>query len=99
MAKPSMLCAGIDTGKRQLDASLVGGSERLQVDNTPAGHLSLARWLRRHRVKGVGIEASVGCWGAAVGRLRCGEFVGELFQPAQLLACGRDGLQAAENDR
>ena len=43
MAKPSMLCAGIDTGKRQLDASLVGGSERLQVDNGPAGHVSLAR--------------------------------------------------------
>jgi len=99
MAKPSMLCAGIDTGKRQLDASLVGGSERLQVDNGPAGHLSLARWLHRHRVKRVGIEASGGYEGAAVARLRCEGFVVVVFQPAQVRAYARFVLQRAKNDR
>ena len=57
MSKRSMICAGIDTGKRQLDVALDGGSQRLQVANTAEGHEELLAWSRRHRVKRIGIEA------------------------------------------
>ena len=59
MANHTMVCAGIDTGKRKLDAALEN-LLALQVDNTPAGHAVLVDWLRRHRVRRVGIEASGG---------------------------------------
>lgn len=100
MAKSTMLCAGIDTGKRKLDVALGGGRrERLQVDNGPAGHANLADWLRRHRVKRVGIEASGGYEGAVVAQLRCAGFVVVVFQPAQVRAYARFVLQRAKNDK
>ena len=60
MSKHSMICAGIDTGKRKLDVALNGRPDRLQVENTAEGHTALWGWLRQHRVKRVGIEASGG---------------------------------------
>src|SRR5260221_11361918 len=60
MAKDTTICAGIDTGKRKLDVALDGSSEQLQVGNTPEGYKVLSDWLRRHRVKRIGIEASGG---------------------------------------
>ena len=60
MAKPIMICAGIDTGKHKLDVAIDGSSEQLQVDNTPEGYQMLSDRLRRHRVKRIGIEASGG---------------------------------------
>jgi hypothetical protein len=58
MSKRSMVCAGIDTGKRKLDVALHGRGERLEVANGPDGHGMLAAWLRERGVKRVGIEAS-----------------------------------------
>ena len=60
MHKHNMICAGIDTGKRKLDAAIDGCSRQLQIENTPQGHRTLSLWLRRHRVVRVGIEASGG---------------------------------------
>jgi hypothetical protein len=60
MTKHITICAGIDTGKRKLDVALDGSKEQLQPDNTPEGHKALLSWLRQHRVKRVGIEASGG---------------------------------------
>jgi transposase len=60
MTKRTTICAGIDTGKRKLDVGLDGGGKPLQVENTPEGHKVLLSWLRQHRVKRVGIEASGG---------------------------------------
>ncbi len=99
MAKSTMVCAGIDTGKRKLDAALGEGRERRQVDNSPAGHSSLSGWLRRHRVKRVGIEASGGYEAPVVAELRRAGFVVILFQPAQVRAYARFVLQRAKNDR
>src|SRR4030088_3164556 len=70
MAKGITICAGIDTGKYKLDIALEGASEQLQVDNTLADHNVLADWLRRHRGKRVGIEASGGYEQAGVAGLR-----------------------------
>lgn len=99
MAKRIMICAGIDTGKRKLDVALGGGSERIQVDNTPEGHVELLEWLQLHKVKRVGIEASGGYEQAVVAALRRKRLVVVVFQPAQVRAYATFLLQRAKNDR
>jgi transposase len=99
MSKRSTVCAGIDTGKSKLDVALHGSSHRRQVANTAKGHEELVVWLRRQRVKRVGIEASGGYEQSVVWRLRRGGFVVVVFQPAQVRAYGRFHLQLAKNDK
>ena len=99
MSKHNMVCAGIDTSKRKLDVALNGRGERLQVSNAAEGHTKLAEWLRRHRVKRVGIEASGGYEQAVVAALRAKGFVVVVFQPAQVRAYAEFQLQRAKNDR
>ena len=99
MAKPITICAGIDTGKRKLDVAIDGSPERLPVENTSEGHRALVEWLRRHRVKRVGIEASGGYEQAVVAELRRKRFVVVVFQPAQVRAYARFRLQRAKNDK
>jgi transposase len=94
-----MVCAGIDTGKHRLDVALHGRPERLQVANTAEGHEELFVWLRQHRVKRVGIEATGGYEQTVVWRLRQGRFVVVTFQPAQVRAYGRFHLRLAKNDK
>jgi transposase len=98
MSKHSMVCAGIDTGKYKLDVALNGSSVRLQVANDAEGHEVLLAWLRRHRVKRIGIEASGGYEQPVVSRLRQGGFVVVLFQPLQVRAYARFHLKRAKND-
>jgi transposase len=99
MSKPSIACAGIDTGKRKLDVALDGRRERLQVDNTPDGHRKVSEWLRQYRTMRVGIEASGGYEQAVVAQLRRDGFVVIVFQPAQVRAYARFHLQLAKNDK
>jgi transposase len=99
MAKRITICAGIDTGKRKLDVALAGSSERTQVDNTPEGYVELQEWLRRHKVKRVGIEASGGYEQAVVAELRRNRLVVVVFQPAQVRAYAEFQLQRAKNDK
>src|SRR5712672_2147344 len=99
MAKRTTICAGIDTGKRKLDIALDGSSEPLQIDNTPEGYKALLDWLRRHRVKRIGIEASGGYEQAVVVELRRKRFVVVVFQPAQVRAYAKFHLQRAKNDK
>lgn len=99
MSKHSMVCAGIDTSKRKLDVALDGRAERVQVSNTAGGHKGLADWLRQHRVKRVGIEASGGYEQAVVAELRRQGFVVIVFQPVQVRAYAIFHLQRAKNDK
>lgn len=99
MAKHITICAGIDTGKRKLDVALEGSRELLQVDNTSEGHAVLLAWLRRHRVKRVGIEASGGYEQPIVTELRRQRFVVVVFQPAQVRAYAKFHSQRAKNDK
>jgi transposase len=99
MSKHTMVCAGIDTGKRKLDVALAEGPDRLQVDNDPDGHAALSAWLHKHRVKRVGIEASGGYEQAVVGKLRRDGFLVIVFQPAQVRAYAKFHLQRAKNDK
>jgi transposase len=99
MSKATTICAGIDTGKRKLDVALEQGIERLQVDNCAAGHKAAAQWLRRRRVKRVGIEASGGYEQDVIAALRREGFVVIVFQPAQVRAYAMFHLQRAKNDK
>ena len=99
MAKPIIVCAGIDTGKCKLDVAIDGGCEQLQVENTAEGHQVVLDWLQRHKVKRVGIEASGGYEQPVVAALRRKRFVVVLFQPAQVRAYAKFHLQRAKNDK
>ena len=98
MAKRITICAGIDTGKRKLDVAIDGSSLLLQVENTAEGHRVLLEWLRRHKVKRIGIEASGGYELPVVTELRRKRFVVVVFQPAQVRAYAKFHLQLAKND-
>ncbi|WP_225708868.1 IS110 family transposase [Bradyrhizobium cenepequi] len=99
MAKPITICAGIDTGKRKLDVALDGSSAQLQVENTAEGHKALLEWLRRHKVKRVGIEASGGYEQPIVAELRRARVTVVVFQPAQVRAYAEFRGQRAKNDK
>lgn len=99
MAKSITICAGIDTGKHKLDVALDGRKDQLQVENTPAGHLALLSWLRQHRVRRVGIEASGGYEQAVVAELRRNRCVVVVFQPTQVRAYATFHALRAKNDR
>lgn len=99
MAKRITICAGIDTGKHKLDVALDDSPERTQVENTPEGYAVLLEWLRHHKVKRVGIEASGGYEQAVVAELRRKPLVVVVFQPAQVRAYAVFRLQRAKNDK
>src|SRR5438045_1281456 len=99
MTKHITICAGIDTGKRKLDVAIEGNRKQLQVDNTSDGLAVLLAWLRRHRVKRVGIEASGGYEQPAVAELRRKRLVVVVFQPAQVRAYAKFHSQRAKNDK
>lgn len=99
MSQSTMVYAGIDTGKRKLDVAVHGAKARCQVNNDEAGHAELVTWLRRQRVRRVGIEASGGYEKAVVARLRQDGFEVIVFQPAQVRAYAQYRLQRAKNDR
>src|SRR5580700_2409183 len=99
MKKHSMVCGGIDTGKRKLDVALNEDAARLQVVNTVEGHGKLSAWLRQHAVRRVGIEASGGYEQAVVTQLRRDGFEVIVFQPAQVRAYAKFHLQRAKNDK
>jgi transposase len=94
----TMVWAGIDTGKRKLDVAITSGP-RLQIENNAEGHAELSAWLRKHRIKRVGIEASGGYEQAVVRKLRRERFVVVVFQPAQVRAYAKFNLQRAKNDK
>jgi transposase len=98
MRKHSTKAAGIDTGKHKLDVALSSGGEILQVVNNETGYGELCEWLKRHRVKRVGIEASGGYERDVVAWLRRRGHIVIVFQPMQVRAYGRFHLKRAKND-
>lgn len=99
MSKHSIVCAGIDTGKRKLDVGIEGSPARLQVDNRPEGHAALSIWLKHHGAERVGIEASGGYEQEVIAQLRRDGFVVVVWQPGQVRAYARFILQRAKNDK
>lgn len=100
MAKTStkIVVAGVDVGKEWLDAAVLGGGTD-RVANTPEGHEHLIAFLRRNRVRQVGLEASGGYERALVARLRQARFTVAHLQPRQVRAYARFKLARAKTDR
>ena len=92
-------CAGIDTGKLKLDVALDLSADQLEVANMTEGHAKLSAWLRRHKVRRVGIEASGGYEQAVVSKLRGDGFMVVVFQLAQVRAYAKFHLRRAKNDK
>ena len=99
MSNRNIVCAGIDTGKHKLDVAVHEGAEVLSVENTPEGHQVLVTWLRKYRVKRIGIEASGGYEQEVVQELRRKGFVVVVFQPAQVRAYAKFLGKRAKNDK
>ena len=99
MVNNNMVCAGIDIGKRKLDVAVCGAKASLQVDNTSAGHEKLVRWLQRHKVERVGVEATGGYEQGVVQALRRESIPVVVFQPIQVRAYARFRLKLAKNDK
>ena len=58
--KISTAVAGVDVGKRTLDAAVYGSADLTAVDNTVAGIGELIAWLKAREVGRVGLEATGG---------------------------------------
>lgn len=58
--KSTMKVAGVDVGKRKLDAAVHGEEPTIVVTNDAAGHRELIAWFRRQGVVRVGMEATGG---------------------------------------
>lgn len=95
----STRCAGIDVGKRVLDAAVHGQALATQVANDAAGIAELLRWLRSAGATRVGLEASGGYERAVVKALHAEGFEVVVHQPLEVRLFARLKRLKAKNDR
>ncbi len=95
----STTTAGIDVGKRWLDAAVEGVSEQLRIGNEAQGIAKLRDWLHEHKVTRVGLEAS-GPYGRRVqSDLEAAGFEVVVHQPLEVRLFARLKRQRAKSDR
>lgn len=97
--KTSTAVAGIDIGKRWLDAAVHGQPELLRVDNDAAGIEKLIAWLGARDVGRVGLEASGGYERDVLVALRAAGLEGVVHQPLEVRLFARLKRLKAKNDR
>jgi len=97
--KTSTKCAGIDVGKRWLDAAVHGLEASIRVANDAPGLAELIAWLRAHEVARVGLEASGGYERSALETLAGAGFELVLHQPLEVRLFARLKRLKAKNDR
>lgn len=90
--------AGIDVSKKVLDAAVWPNGERTSVANTVRGRRELIRWLVRHGIRRIGLEASGGYERRATLQLREAGFTVAVLQPAQVRHFAKALLQRAKTD-
>lgn len=98
-SKDSTKIAGVDVGKRHLDAAVHGLEDHIQVSNDAAGLSELMVWLKARAVGRVGLEASGGYERAAVQALGAAGFQVVLHQPLEVRLFARLKRKRAKNDR
>ena len=91
--------AGVDVGKRRLDAAVHGLDELIQVANDPAGFAELIGWLRARGVVRVGLEASGGYERALRAALEAAAFEVVVHQPIEVRLFARLKRRRAKNDK
>src|SRR5688500_18744170 len=99
MVSSTMICAGIDIGKANLDVALVATGETIRLANDDQGRKELVGWLGRRQVTRVGLEASGGYERAVCEALRKAKLEVALLQPRQVRAFATYRLKRAKNDR
>ncbi len=98
-----MTVVGIDVAKASLAVALftpVGTMRQRRCPNTPAGHVELLRWLRRHGddVVHVGLEATGGYQDAVALALHDAGHIVSVLNPAAVEAYSRSQLRRAKTD-
>lgn len=95
----STTVAGIDVGKRWLDAAIEGVSTQLRIGNDVQEIATLRDWLHEHKVTRVGLEAS-GPYDRLVRReLEAAGFEVVVHQPLEVRLFARLKRQRAKSDR
>lgn len=91
--------AGIDVGKRRLDAAVHGLEDELAVKNTEAGVGELIAWLRAREVGRVGLEATGGYERLVRAGLEQAGFEVVVHQPLEVRLFAKLKRRRAKNDR
>jgi transposase len=91
--------AGIDVGKKALDAAVLGLSEPRRTANDAAGWGELIAWLRAHQVRRVGLEATGGYERGVREALEAAGFEVVVHQPLEVRLFARVKRLRAKNDR
>jgi transposase len=91
--------AGVDVGKKHLDAAIHGLEDAVRIDNTVAGIGELIAWLRAREVGRVGLEASGGYERGARASLDQAGFEVVLHQPLEVRRFAQMKRRRAKNDR
>jgi len=98
--KHTTKCAGVDVGKRRLDAALHGPEEVLiQVANSEDGIDELMAWFEEHGVRLVGMEASGGYERRLRARVEAAGLQVVVHQPLEVRLFARLKRWRAKNDR
>ena len=99
MTETTTIAAGIDVAKAKLDIAIDGLKQRFEVANGEAGFRDLSKFIRRHKVTRIGIEATGGYERDVVEHLRKQGFVVIVLQPIQVRAFAQFVLSRAKSDR
>jgi transposase len=94
-----MKVAGVDVGKRQLDAAVHGLEDETRVGNGPAGIGELIGWLKAREVGRVGVEATGGYERGVRGALEAAGFEVVVHQPIEVRLFAKLKRLRAKNDR
>ena len=97
--KTSTKCAGIDVGKRWLDASVHGVEGVIRVANAAAGWSELIGWLGEQGVTRAGLEASGGYERQVRTALEAAGLEVVVHQPLEVRLFARLKRLRAKNDR
>jgi transposase len=91
--------AGVDVGKKHLDAAIHGLEDNVRVDNTKTGIGELIAWLRDREGGRVGMEASGGYERGVRSALEQTGFEVVLHQPLEVRRFAQLKRRRAKNDR
>lgn len=97
--KSSTRVAGVDVGKRRLDAAVHGSEDRLDVANIEEGREALINWLKARNVSRVGLEATGGYERAVRTDLEAAGFEVVVHQPLEVRLFARLKRLKAKSDR
>lgn len=98
-SKSSTRVAGVDVGKRRLDAAVHGSEDRLDVANIEEGREALIDWLKARSVSRVGLEATGGYERAVRTDLEAAGFEVVVHQPLEVRLFARLKRLKAKSDR